>query len=164
MVISLLKPGTSKTWETRLWNEKNWIELAERLIDSGFEVVLLGGKDEDENNRRIAKKSGAKYFGVFPLRNFIGLVSLTDIVVTQVTLALHVAIGLKKRVVLMNNIFNKNEYYFYNLKYRVLEPDVPCKMCYKSKFDENCCVENCMELIKVEDVFNAIEELSDKHG
>ena len=127
--------------------------------------LLAETKDKAcKNNRRIAKKSGAKYFGTFPLRDFIGLVSLTDIVVTQVTFALHVAIGLKKKVVLMNNIFNKNEYYFYGLEHKILEPEVPCKMCYKSKFDENCYVKNCMELIKVEDVFNAIEELSDKHG
>jgi heptosyltransferase-2 len=92
------------------------------------------------------------------------LVSLTDIVVTQVTFTLHVAIGLKKKVVLMNNIFNKNEYYFYGLEHKILEPDVPCKMCYKSKFDENCYVENCMELIKVDEVFNAIKELSEEHG
>lgn len=163
-VVVGLNTGTSKTWETRLWSEKNWVELARRLIDDGFEVVLLGGKDEDEKNKRIAEKSGAKYFGTFPLRDFIGLVSLVDVVVTQVTFALHVAIGLKKKIVLMNNIFNKNEYYFYNLKHKILEPDVPCKMCYKSRFDEDCYVENCMELIKVGDVFNAIKELSEKNG
>jgi hypothetical protein len=64
----------------------------------------------------------------------------------------------------MNNIFNKNEYYFYNLKHKILEPEVPCKMCYKSKFDENCYVKNCMELIKVDEAFNAIKELSEEHG
>jgi heptosyltransferase-2 len=161
-IVVGLNTGTSKTWKTRQWNKNNWIKLASKLIDNGFEVVLLGGKDEDKLNKEISEKSGAKYFGTFPLRDFIGLVSLTDIVVTQVTFALHVAIGLKKKVVLMNNIFNKYEYYFYDLDHIILEPNVPCKMCYKSNFDEDCYVKNCMDLIEVDDVFNSINELCGK--
>ena len=155
-----LNTGVSDVWLTRLWNEKNWIELARMLIENDFEVALLGGKAEHERNKRIAKESKAKYFGVFPARKFIGLVSLMDIVVTQVTFALHVAVGLEKKVVLLNNIFNKNEYYFYGLPHVILEPDVPCKACYKQKFDEKCCVRNCMDLIKPRDVFNAILKLA----
>jgi len=41
-------------------------------------------------------ESGAKYFGTFPYNEFTGLLSLADIVITPVTFALHVAIGLEK--------------------------------------------------------------------
>ncbi len=42
-------------------------------------------------------ESGAKYFGTFPYNEFTGLLSLADIVITPVTFALHVAIGLEKK-------------------------------------------------------------------
>ena len=34
-----------------------------------------------------------------------------DVVVSQVTMAMHIAIGLGKRLILMNNIFNRNEFF-----------------------------------------------------
>ena len=161
-IVVGLNTGTSNIWKTRLWKKENWIKLINLLQENNYEVVLLGGPQEDSLNRELSRLTKAKYFGTFPLREFIGLVNLTDIVVTQVTFALHVAIGLGKKIVLMNNIFNKHEFYFYNLPHVIIEPDVPCKMCYKSNFDENCPVENCMDLIKPEVVFRAVEKLSRK--
>ena len=158
-----LNTWTSWTWKTRLWPDEYWIELSKKLIKNWYEVVLLWWPQEDEKNKKIAAQCWAKYFWVYPFKEFIWIVSLTDIVVTQVTFAMHVAIWLEKKVVLMNNIFNKNEYYFYWIPHKIIEPPVSCKMCYKSKFDENCEVKNCMKLIKPNDILSAIKELDDKN-
>nr|WP_260170385.1 glycosyltransferase family 9 protein [Methanococcus maripaludis] len=155
-----LNTGTSKTWITRIWKMENWEKLITLLLKENYEVVLLGGPEEKELNEKLAKKyPEVKYFGVMPIGEYISLLDSLDIIVTQVTFAQHLAIGLNKKIVLLNNIFNKNEYYFYDLDHIILEPEVSCKMCYKSKFDNTCQVDNCMDLIKPEYVYDSVQKL-----
>jgi ADP-heptose:LPS heptosyltransferase len=77
-----------------------------KLIDTNYEIILLGGPQEDERNKEIAQRTGAEYNGYVPMHKFIEVVDQCDIIVTGVTMALHIAIGLKKQIVVMNNIFN----------------------------------------------------------
>ena len=134
-----LNTGCGGRWSSRLWPENYWIELAENLISEGYEVVLLGGEQEDSKNKRIAQKSKAKYFGYFSLNQFIKLLDKCDLIVTAVTMAMHIVIGLKKKIILFNNIFNKNEFYLYN-RGVILEPDFECS-CYFTPICENDCMQ-----------------------
>ncbi|HSP89126.1 MAG TPA: glycosyltransferase family 9 protein, partial [Ignavibacteriaceae bacterium] len=109
-----LNTGCGGRWISRLWPKEYWVTLAKNLIEKGYEVILLGGEQEDEKNKTMANLSGAKYFGHYPLKTFISLLNECDIIVTAVTMAMHLAIGLKKELILFNNIFNKNEFYLYN--------------------------------------------------
>ena len=89
----------------------------------------------------LSEKSGGKYLGHFELDKFISLVDQCDLVVTAVTMAMHIAIGLKKKLVLFNNIFNKNEFYLYN-RGIILEPEFDCDCFYNP-----VCPNNCMKYI-----------------
>lgn len=153
MKIVGLNPGCGNRWLTRLWGEDNWIKLCKKLNKNGFTPVVFGGSYENEMNMRISSRGRALYFGVKPLEEFITIVNSCELVVTSVTMAMHVAIALEKKLVLFNNIFNKNEFELYDLG-TILEPDKPCKCCYK-----NSCPEPCMETIPVETVFNEIVKL-----
>jgi len=148
-----LNTGCGDRWKTRLWKEENWIMLAKELVDSGYSVLLLGGAQEHEKNNRIAEKSGAFYPGHFSLRQFFSLVDKCDVIVTAVSMAFHVAVGLKKKIVLFNNIFNPNEFELFG-RGIIIQPDVPCRGCFKA----NCNIE-CMDLIKPEEVYNSIKKL-----
>ncbi|MBN9690129.1 MAG: glycosyltransferase family 9 protein [Verrucomicrobia bacterium] len=151
-----LNTGTSNVWLTRIWPEESWMRLARDLHQRGFEVLLLGGPLEHEKNQTMARQTGARYEGVVPFRKFFELVAETDVVVTGVTMAMHVAIALEKPVVLFNNIFNGHEFHLYG-KGEILEPGLPCQGCYKPRFDSRCPVPNCMELITTDRVLSAIE-------
>jgi len=135
---------------------ERWIELAGLLKERGYEVVLLGGPREDRQNREISKKAGVRYPGLLPLKDFPSLVSRCDMVITQVSMAMHVAIALDKELILMNNIFNRNEFYLYG-KGVIIEPELECLGCYKSREDKSCPVESCMDLITVETVYEHIQ-------
>lgn len=148
-----LNTGCGGRWTSRLWPEENWIKLTKKLKTKGYYPLLLGGELEHEKNLRIAKKTGAKYFGYFPLKQFINEVDQCNLVVTAVTMALHIAIGLEKKIVLFNNIFNKNEFELYGLG-EILEPEIECD-CFFSP----TCEKKCMQYIKVETVFNSIKKL-----
>ena len=75
-------------------------------------------------------------------------------VVTSVTMAMHIAIGFEKKLVLLNNIFNKYEFELYELG-EILEPnDRDCLVCYK-----NSCERDCMSTISVDRVLESILNL-----
>lgn len=146
-----LNTGCGERWLSRLWPEDYWIKLAKDLSAKGYEVLLLGGASEDEKNRRIAEVSGVKYFGHYDLKTFINEVNQTDIVVTAVTMATHIAIGLKKTLILFNNIFNKNEFYLYN-RGEILEPEMDCDCFFSPE-----CPNECMKSLYPESVLESIE-------
>jgi len=150
-----LNTGCGGRWVSRLWPEENWIELANKLRACGKGVLILGGPEEHEKNRRIANQSGATYPGFFPLTKFINLVDQIDLMVTAVTMALHIAIGLEKKLVLFNNIFNRNEFELYGLG-KIIEPAVSCD-CYFSPV----CPHDSMKFIYVDTVLEICENLLD---
>jgi heptosyltransferase-2 len=149
-----LNTGCGGRWISRLWLNEHWIELAKNLISNGYEVIFLGGEQEDEKNRILAEKSVGKYFGHFRLNKFISLVNECDFVVTAVTMALHIAIGLKKKLILFNNIFNKNEFYLYG-RGIILEPEFDCD-CYYTPV----CPNNCMQYLYPDKVLKEVLGLS----
>lgn len=151
-----LNTGCGGRWTSRLWAEENWIALARNLATAGFTPLLLGGEQEHPKNQRIAAASGAQYLGHFPLQQFINLVDQCDLVVTAVTMAMHITIGLNKKIVLFNNIFNRHEFELYGLG-EILEPGVECT-CYFSPE----CPNNCMQYITVDRVFQSCQRLLEK--
>jgi ADP-heptose:LPS heptosyltransferase len=148
-----LNTGCGERWTTRLWPEAHWIALAKLLKKEGYGVLFLGGKNEDEKNKRMAGLLGVRYPGHFPLPLFIDLVDQCDLIVTAVTMALHIALGLGKKVLLFNNVFNPREFELFG-RGRIVEPPKDCKGCYKNK-----CEQPCMELIQPEDGFSSIQNL-----
>jgi ADP-heptose:LPS heptosyltransferase len=155
-----LNTGCGGRWPTRLWPDESWIELANRLVANGYHVLFLGGPQEDEKNRKMAQLCSADYRGVLPLRDFCNLVHTCDFMVTQVTMAMHIAIAAKKYLVLLNNIFNRAEFFLYG-RGAILEPELGCLGCFKQQYDDRCEATHCMSLIKAEAVQKAIENAPD---
>ena len=146
-----LNTGCGGRWTTRLWPVDSWIKLVHLLRSAGKGVILLGGDDEHDKNKHISSVTGATYLGTHPLNKFISLMSQCDLIVTGVTMAMHIAIGLNKKLVLFNNIFNRNEFELYGLG-EIIEPPVECRGCFLG-----ACEKTCMELITPEQVFSAVE-------
>jgi len=146
-----LNTGCGGRWPSRLWPDAHWVALARSLGRAGYTPLLLGGEEEQRKNLRIAKASGALYPGHFPLRQFINLVDQCRLVVTAVTMAMHIAIGLEKKIVLFNNIFNRNEFELYGLG-EILEPTVPCDCFYARE-----CPKQCMRSITPKRVLETVQ-------
>lgn len=148
-----LNTGCGGRWTSRLWPNDYWISLAKQLKKAGFVPLLLGGEQEHKKNLMLAKRSGALYLGHFSLNQFISEVNQCDLIVTAVTMAMHIAIGLEKKIVLFNNIFNKNEFELYG-RGVILEPDFDCDCFYSPT-----CANNCMQYLSVAKVLKACEGL-----
>lgn len=154
-----LNTGCGARWVSRLWGDEKWVELIKKLQDEGYYPLLLGGDQEHEKNLLYEEKTGAKYLGTFPLKQFISLVDQCDVVVSAVTMGMHIAIGLHKELVLMNNIFNPAEFEMYG-RGEIVQPNKECH-CYfspKCKNDEYF----CMDHLPSEKIFQAVKSRIDK--
>ena len=73
-----------------------------------------------------------------------------DVVVTAVSMAMHIALALEKKLVLFVNTFPKAEFELYGLG-DIIQPPVECLGCFIQKCDKLC-----MELVSVEDVMGKV--------
>lgn len=157
--IAGLNTGAGARWTSRLWSIEHWVELAKRLHASGKNVLLLGGPEEDARNREIQHRTGgaAQYLGYFNLPQFISLMQYCEVVVTGVTMGMHLAIALKKKIVLINNIFNPYEFGdLYGLG-EIVQPDSPCKCFFRGQ-----CINPdyfCLDRLPVDKLFAAVERV-----
>jgi heptosyltransferase-2 len=153
-----LNTGCGGRWTSRLWPEAYWIALAKKLKKAGYFPLLLGGEQEHQKNLRLARQSGARYLGHFPLQKFMSEMNQCDVVVTAVTMAMHFAIGLGKKIVLFNNIFNRHEFELYG-RGEILEPDFDCNCFYSPT-----CPNQCMQYLSVDKVFDACARLLNQNS
>ena len=153
-----LNTGCGKRWITRRWPREYWSELIQLLKSSNFYPVLLGGEDEHDMNLKYSKDTGAFYPGYFSVREFIAIINNCDIIVTAVSMAMHIASGLQKPIVLFNNIFNKSEFELYG-KGLILEPNSGCDCYYGSE-----CVRkrHCMQDLFPDIVLSSVISLNQK--
>jgi heptosyltransferase-2 len=151
-----LNTGCGLRWKTRLWPKEHWVELINNLERQGYFCLLMGGPDEDEMNHYYAKQTNATYLDTFSLEEFISITNNTDIIVTPVSMMMHIAIALKKQIMLFHNIFNVHEFELYG-RGIIIEPTSGCD-CY---FGNSCSREkSCMKDISVQDVLTNIAELN----
>ncbi|WP_231576156.1 glycosyltransferase family 9 protein [Hymenobacter sp. DG25B] len=90
--------------------------------------------------------------GTFPLEQFINLMQQMDLIVTQVTMAMHISIALQKPTVLMNNIFNPYEFDLYG-RGQLVQPDRKCVCFYRGTCKLGT---SCMEDLPADKVFEAV--------
>lgn len=152
-----LNTGCGKRWQTRLWPEAYWVELIKKLQSQNCFPLLLGGPDEDEMNKKYSLQTGAFYPGTFSLQEFIALSSVCDCILTAVSMMMHIAIGLKKPLVLFVNIFNKHEFELYG-KGIIVEPPSGCDCYYGNSCKRG--EDHCMKDIPVETVYDAIRKMT----
>lgn len=150
-----LNTGCGDRWTTRLWPKEYFAELAKQLLNEGYQVILLGGEQEHQRNTEIQQLSGADYLGYFPLNQFINLIDQCHLVVTQVTMGMHLTLGLQKKIILMNNIFNPHEFDLFG-KGKIVMPDKNCVCFYKGKCSLG---ESCMKDLPVSKVKKAFDEV-----
>lgn len=142
------------------WRQKKWTEaglaafLAGMKREKNVRVLLLGGPEERERNRRLKKKfSWTVDAGTDnALRRFAALVAACDAVVTGDTLAMHLAVALGKRVVAFFGPTSASEIELYGRGEKV-HKDWDCLPCYRAE-----CIRapNCMEALTAGEVLAAV--------
>jgi len=147
-----LNIGAGHRWPSRIWPMEFWIELIQLLKLHGLQPVLLGGPEEVEMSARLVAETGCVASGVQSLETFYAMIAGCEYVVTAVTMAMHLTIGARTPLVLLNNIFNRHEFELYG-RGEIVEPPVPCDCYYSGSCRTG---RNCINEITPTTVFQAV--------
>jgi ADP-heptose:LPS heptosyltransferase len=153
-----LNTGAGTKFETKQWPAESFLKLI-RLLEAKLKanVFLLGGKKEREFNSDLERKAGGRVFNTGnnnSLLEFAGFLSMMDLVVTSDTLGMHLAIALKKKVVVLFGPTCPQEIELYGRGTKIFQ-GIPCSPCYK----QTCPDPRCMREISPLRVFNKIKTL-----
>jgi ADP-heptose:LPS heptosyltransferase len=151
-----LNTGAGGRWPLKQWREEGYVELVARIARShDAQFLLLGGPGERDRNERLKAASSVPLLDPGcdnTVRHFAALLSHADVVVTGDTLAMHIALALKRRTVVLFGPTSAPEIELYGLGEKVI-PDMTCLSCYKTSCDF---VPNCMDLISTDMVEQAL--------
>lgn len=153
-----LNTGAGTKFETKQWPKERYLKLIDDLrTHLKANIFLLGGLREKKFNRSLEKKSQHRVYNTGSdnsLREFAGLISMMDLVVSSDTLGMHLAIGLGKEVIVLFGPTCPQEIELYNRGTKLFA-GVTCSPCYK----QSCLDMKCMKEITAEQVFEEIKKL-----
>ena len=118
-----LNTGAGGRWELKQWREQGFIGLVQRMArERDVQFVLLGGPGERERNARLQAQAGVPLIDPGcdnPVRHFAALTAACDVVVTGDTLAMHIALALGRRTVVLFGPTSAPEIELYGLGEKV---------------------------------------------
>ena len=146
--------GGGGRWPLKQWHESRFLQLVTELAGQ-HQILLFGGPLEREQNKRIRQNAGSRLFDAGcdnGLREFAGLVQHCTVMLSGDSLAMHIALALKKRVVVLFGPTSHSEIELFGRGEKIF-PEMDCLCCYKRSCDFK---PNCMDLIAVERVREAV--------
>ncbi|MBU0980237.1 MAG: glycosyltransferase family 9 protein [Nanoarchaeota archaeon] len=149
--------GAGSRWPLKRLSIEKTVKLAEHLSKDA-KIVLFGGPEETERNKKIIGQAKCDIIDAGTdntLRQFAAKLSAVDLLITSDTLALHIRIALKKRIVAFFGPTSAAEVELYGLGEKV-HADVECYCCYKK---DPIAQPSCADAITVEMILKAVERV-----
>ena len=156
-----INTGCGPVYPYKKWHKEGVIELIKELNKQNIQVMLFGGPDEIELNKELKTKVKNKIIDAGcnnTIMNFAALMNICNLIFTGDTVALHIAIALKKPVIAVFGPTPSQEIKLHIGK--KLIGKVSCLNCY-NQFP--CIMDeagkpNCMQTITLNEVLGAIKE------
>lgn len=151
---------TRARWDTKLWNDDKFVELAQKISGaSGLSPVLIGGAAErtriDEMGRRIG--GSISLAGEIDLKELAALLGLAAFAVSVDSGPMHIAAAAGTKVVALFGPTAPGSTGPYGGGHVIIRKGLACSPCFKKK----CSDAKCMSQITVDEVFKAVSELID---
>lgn len=162
--LAVIHPGSGGS--AREWSPENFGLLAARLhAERGLQVVVTGGKGEEEKVAEVVRASEGKarsLAGRLGIKQLAALVQRAAVFVSNSTGPLHLAVAMGTPVVGLypqHTAMSAKRWGPYTERKAVLVPDRPgdCTVCIENK---TAC--ECMATISVDDVFRSAAALLEK--
>lgn len=148
--------GCSNLFPNKKLRIEQQVALIEMLYDQdpGVKIVLLGGREDTERNDRIyelCEKRPIKTPTTEGLRRGITYVDLADMVVSGDSLGMHIAVGLRKYVVVWFGLACAHEIELFGRGTKILS-GVSCEPCCKKTCDDL----KCLAEISLRTIYDAV--------
>jgi heptosyltransferase-2 len=162
-----LNTGSGKRFATKRWPVEYYVQLGSilyRQFGDALRLLLLGGPEEESLNKEIESHLNQKNIPVIntgchnSLLDFCSIVELCHLLVTSDTLAMHLAIALRKKTLVLvgSTCHQELELYDRGIKMVVSTDQFPCSPCYRGQCNQDTF---CMATLTPEDAFKNIEIL-----
>jgi heptosyltransferase-1 len=146
-------------WKTKLWPERNFAELADRLVKEKNAVVVFTGSPDDRgvNDRIVSMMTGkaVNWAGETTLKELAALASLSDLFITTDTGPMHLAAAAGTKVLALFGPTAPWRTGPYGPLHIVVRTGTGCSPCFKRACDDV----QCMRGITVEEVMEQIPNL-----
>lgn len=146
-------------WNTKLWPERRFAELADRLVTERKAVVIFTGSHEDrsviERILAMTKGSALNWAGETTLKELAALASLSDLFITTDTGPMHLAAAAGAKVLALFGPTAPWRTGPYGPSHVVVRAGIECSPCFQRKCEIGI---RCMEEITVEEVMRRIKE------
>lgn len=151
-----LNTGCGEVFQTKQWTFEGFLELIDYLRERGdCRIVLLGGPREVQLNAELLDRAGP---GVVDsgcdntIEQFMGIIGHCDLVLSADTMAMHIAIGLRKEIVALFGSTCHQEVDLFGRGEKIIT-DFPCSPCYLKTCPEE---HTCMQALQAPTVAEAI--------
>lgn len=151
--------GSGPAFANKSWTAEGFAAIARRARQElKAQVLLLGGTAERQRNARIrglAKVPLLDTRGQHSLREFAGFLEACQVVVTGDTVALHLALAVKRPVVALFGPTAHQEIDLFGLGEKLVSP-AQCAPCYRGTCDLH---PSCMDQLSVDTVWQALRRV-----
>lgn len=168
IVFHLFASGSHK--EKKEWLESSWIELANRLIDEGYFIILTGGKQDSSFASKLAEEIDQRaclsFAGKLSLEETAALIEKVGIIVTVNTGIMHLAAAVNAKIIALHGPTSFIRWGPISAKSIILTPTIKCDRLLSLGFEKhNCVIENgCISTIEVNVVYDAIANINQTIG
>ena len=144
-------------WETKLWEEKKFAELCDRIrSETGLPVILTGGAAGPLDRIRARMNTEAVNLGGrTTLRELACLYKRAALVVTTDSGPMHLAAAIGTPLVALFGPTDPLRTGPYGTGHRVIRRSLACMPCFRKR----CETTACMREISVDEVLTAVKEL-----
>jgi heptosyltransferase-1 len=141
--------------ETRLWENKNFADLCDRIINELKTKVIFTGERSDgllEDIQSMMRMKSVNLGGQTTLRELACLYNKAAVLITPDSGPMHIAAAVGTPVIALFGPSDPQRTGPYGTGHTVIRRDLPCSPCFLKK----CKTRHCMREITVEDVFQAV--------
>ena len=151
-------PGTR--WEKKRWPLNSFSLLGDLLIEKmGAGIIVAGSRQENRliHEIRSAMKNPSAEAVDFSLTKLTALLSKSDVVVTNDSGPMHIAVAMRTPVVALFGPTDPARTGPYSKKCLIIQRDLECIPCFRKQCSQGSF--ECMESITVEEVFEGVKKI-----
>ncbi|WP_246540204.1 lipopolysaccharide heptosyltransferase I [sulfur-oxidizing endosymbiont of Gigantopelta aegis] len=150
------------TWATKHWPEKFWLELAQRLSDKGYTILLPWGNEiERQRAVRIKNNTNVVILDKMNLHDLAQQIDAVDAVVAVDTGLAHLAAALDKATIALYGPTSPGLTGTYGQHQQHLQSTIDCAPCFQKNCDKQ--IDDirpaCYSFLTPEQVFNELDGL-----
>lgn len=157
--ITLFPGGiTSDERKLRTWPLENYVKLADRLIQTSYEVALIGGKEDRHLSSSFAHLRVHDHIGKTALLETISLLEKSSLLISHDGGPLHMAKLARCKVLGLFGPTNPREFMSRDDVFLWGGEKLACAPCYDGKYFSACKNPLCMKTLTVDTVLTCLEK------